>query len=138
MRRNVERTYYDIDGSSPLALSTAHRKQSMMKFVVAYLTVVVVMSVVCFVSYGLDKRKAATGGQRVPERTLHVLAFLGGWPGGLLGQRRFRHKTKKIPFRIVFWALVFLHVVIVGAVAYAIFNGPHGEAGGRSQPIGKE
>lgn len=109
----------------------------MMTSVVAYLCLVVVMSVVCYVAYGVDKRRASTGGQRVPERTLHLLAFLGGWPGGLLGQRQFRHKTKKIRFRIVSWAVVFLHFVIVGAVAYAIVNAPHGEAGGLNHPIGK-
>lgn len=94
----------------------------MMIFVVAYLCLVVVMSVVCYVAYGLDKRRASTGGRRVPERTLHVLAFLGGWPGGLLAQRQFRHKTKKLSFLIKFWLLVVLHVVIVSAAAYVFFS----------------
>jgi uncharacterized membrane protein YsdA (DUF1294 family) len=55
----------------------------------------------------------------VPERTLHVLAFCGGWPGALLGQRQFRHKTSKMSFLIVFWSLVMLHVAIIGAIAYS-------------------
>ena len=109
----------------------------MITAVVIYLSLVVVMSAVCFVAYGLDKRQASTGGRRVPEHTLHLLAFLGGWPGGLLGQKHFRHKTKKIRFCIVFWVVVVLHVGIVIAVAYAVVNAPHGEAGGRNQPIGK-
>lgn len=86
--------------------------------IVIYLGVVLVMSVVCFAAYGLDKRRAINGGRRVPERTLQVLAFLGGWPGALMGQRQFRHKTKKLAFLIVFWLLVMLHVAIVGIVAY--------------------
>src|SRR4051812_9186491 len=90
--------------------------------VLAYLGLVAVMSGACFVAYGLDKRRATRGGRRVPERTLHLLAFLGGWPGALLGRRQFRHKTKKVPFRIVFWAVVVLHV---GAVAYAVAGSPH-------------
>jgi uncharacterized membrane protein YsdA (DUF1294 family) len=88
----------------------------------AYLIVVAVMSLVCFIAYGLDKRQAANGGRRVPERTLHLLAFLGGWPGALLGQRQFRHKTQKVKFRIVFWMVVVLHVGIVSAVAYALIT----------------
>ena len=86
----------------------------------AYLIVVAVMSLVCFIAYGLDKRQAANGGRRVSERTLHLMAFLGGWPGALIGQRQFRHKTQKVPFRIVFWIVVVLHVGIVCAVVYAL------------------
>lgn len=87
-----------------------------------YLSIVFVMSVVCFAAYGLDKRRAGNGGRRVPERTLHVLAFLGGWPGAMLGQRQFRHKTKKLSFLVVFWFVVILHVAIVGTAAYALFG----------------
>jgi uncharacterized membrane protein YsdA (DUF1294 family) len=42
----------------------------------------------------------------VPERTLHLLALLGGWPGAILGQRHFRHKTRKVSFLFAFWAVV--------------------------------
>ena len=86
----------------------------------AYLIVVIVMSVACFIAYGLDKRQATNGGRRVSERTLHLMAFLGGWPGALMAQRHFRHKTRKATFRIVFWIVVVLHVGIVGAVTYAL------------------
>jgi uncharacterized membrane protein YsdA (DUF1294 family) len=83
-----------------------------------YLSIVVVMSVVCFAAYGLDKRRAGNGGRRVPERTLHILALMGGWPGAMLAQRHFRHKTMKLSFLIVFWLVIVLHVVIVGTAAY--------------------
>jgi uncharacterized membrane protein YsdA (DUF1294 family) len=56
----------------------------------------------------------------VSERTLHLMAFLGGWPGAYLGQRQFRHKTQKMSFRIVFWILVVLHVGLVAAFAHAL------------------
>jgi uncharacterized membrane protein YsdA (DUF1294 family) len=86
----------------------------------AYLLVVAVMSLICFIAYGWDKHRAVNGGRRVSERTLHLLAFLGGWPGAYLGQRQFRHKTQKTSFRIVFWILVVLHVGLVAAVARAL------------------
>lgn len=91
-----------------------------MEIAAAYLVVVVVMSLACFIAYGLDKRQAANGGRRVSERTLHLLALLGGWPGALIGQRQFRHKTQKLTFRVVFWLVVVLHIGIVGAVTYAL------------------
>jgi uncharacterized membrane protein YsdA (DUF1294 family) len=33
---------------------------------------------------------------------LHALAPLGGWPGALLAQRLFHHKTLKMSFQLVF------------------------------------
>jgi uncharacterized membrane protein YsdA (DUF1294 family) len=91
----------------------------MMSVAAAYLAVVAVMRLACFVAYGVDKHRAVTGGRRIPEHTLHAMAFLGGRPGALLGQRRFRHKTRKLSFRLVFWAVVLAHVGLVSAAAYA-------------------
>jgi uncharacterized membrane protein YsdA (DUF1294 family) len=68
---------------------------------------------VCFLAYGLDKRRAAADRWRISEATLQWLAFLGGWPGGVLGQRMFRHKTQKLPFQFTFWLIVSLHVPLV-------------------------
>jgi len=94
----------------------------MIPSLVGYLSLVAVMSAISFVAYGLDKRRAVNGGRRVPERTLHLLAYLGGWPGALGGQRQFRHKTRKLSFLIVFWCVVALHVATVGGAAYAFLN----------------
>lgn len=48
--------------------------------------------------YGLDKIAARNGWRRIPEFILHLLALLGGWPGAVLAQRVFRHKTENAPF----------------------------------------
>jgi uncharacterized membrane protein YsdA (DUF1294 family) len=90
--------------------------------ILAYLGFVLVMSVACFVAYGWDKRRSVNGGKRVSERTLQTLAFLGGWPGALVAQRQFRHKTKKVRFLMLFWALVALHVAIVGLIGYILIG----------------
>lgn len=68
-------------------------------------------SAASLVTYAFDKRRAARGGRRVPENTLHLLALAGGWPGALLAARLFRHKTRKLSFRLVLWAVIALHVV---------------------------
>ena len=60
-----------------------------------------VASVVTLVVYGIDKRAAQRGLWRVPEGMLHALALLGGWPGALLAQRLFHHKTLKMSFQLV-------------------------------------
>jgi uncharacterized membrane protein YsdA (DUF1294 family) len=74
------------------------------------------LSAIAFLAHGLDKRSAARGTCRVRERTLHLLAAAGGWPGALLGMRVFRHKTRKLSFRLVTAAIVLLEL---GAAAFA-------------------
>ncbi len=86
--------------------------------IAAYLGLVATTSLVSFTAYGLDKRRAATGGRRIPERTLHALDLIGGWPGGWLGQRRFRHKTRKLSFQIAFWLTAAAHLAAVAVLAY--------------------
>ena len=56
------------------------------------------MSAISFLLYGLDKRASMRGGWRTSETRLHLVELLGGWPGALLAQRVFRHKTRKQPF----------------------------------------
>ena len=73
-------------------------------------------SVVSFGLYGWDKRAAQRGNWRVTERTLHLWALLGGWPGAWLAQRQFRHKTQKVSFRVLFWLTVVLHCAAVVGV----------------------
>jgi uncharacterized membrane protein YsdA (DUF1294 family)/cold shock CspA family protein len=59
-------------------------------------------SVVGFALYRADKSAAERGAWRIPEANLHAIALLGGWPGALVAQRMFRHKTTKQPFRTIF------------------------------------
>jgi uncharacterized membrane protein YsdA (DUF1294 family) len=47
----------------------------------------------------------------VSENTLHLLELVGGWPGALLAMKLFRHKTRKLSFLLVTWAIVALHGV---------------------------
>ncbi|WP_407059638.1 DUF1294 domain-containing protein [Novilysobacter defluvii] len=79
-----------------------------------------VLSVVAFLMYWADKSAAQRNARRTPENTLHLVALLGGWPGALLAQHRFRHKTVKQPFQSVFWMTV---VVNVAAASWLVLSG---------------
>lgn len=68
-----------------------------------------VMSVIAFALYGHDKKQARTQGQRTPEKRLHAAELLGGWPGALVAQQVFRHKTRKLSYQAVFWLVILLH-----------------------------
>lgn len=83
----------------------------------ALLGVYALLSIITFAVYGQDKSAAERGRWRTPESTLHLLSLAGGWPGALVGQRVFRHKTRKQPFRTVFWLTV---VANVAAVAWLL------------------
>jgi uncharacterized membrane protein YsdA (DUF1294 family) len=72
-----------------------------------------------FLMFGLDKRAALNERQRVPEKTLHLLSLAGGWPGALLARPLFRHKTRKQPFRTVFWLTVVVNLVAVGVFLFS-------------------
>jgi uncharacterized membrane protein YsdA (DUF1294 family)/cold shock CspA family protein len=71
-----------------------------------------VMSVVSFVQYWHDKNSAQQGRWRTPENTLHVVELAGGWPGALVAQQIFRHKTRKASFQLVCWLIVIAHQVV--------------------------
>ena len=57
------------------------------------------INLVGFVSMGVDKRRARRRKSRVPERTLFLLATVGGTLGILVGMKAFRHKTQHNSFR---------------------------------------
>lgn len=85
---------------------------------VAYLGSTVLFSLLAFCAMGLDKRRAGTGKRRISEATLHTFELLGGWPGSLLGQRTFRHKTSKLTYKAVFWGIVGVHLLLLGWMVY--------------------
>ena len=78
-----------------------------------YLAATLLMSIVAFAAFGIDKRRARLDKNRIPEKRLHLYALLCGWPGALLGQRWFRHKTVKLSFRVVLWLIVTLHTILI-------------------------
>src|SRR3546814_16638625 len=61
------------------------------------------LSFLSYLMYWLDKEAAQGGARRIPESTLHLVDLLGGWPGALIAQQQFRHKTVKASFRFAFW-----------------------------------
>jgi uncharacterized membrane protein YsdA (DUF1294 family)/cold shock CspA family protein len=69
-----------------------------------------VASVACFAGYGLDKMAASQKQWRVSETILLLIGLVGGWPGGILGQEVFRHKTQKKTFRTLFWMSVAINM----------------------------
>ncbi|MBW9108902.1 DUF1294 domain-containing protein [Microbacterium trichothecenolyticum] len=72
-------------------------------------------SVVAFAAYGIDKVAARRQANRISEQTLLVLGLVGGWPGALVAQQVFRHKTRKRSFRRAFWGTVGVNILALAA-----------------------
>ena len=76
-------------------------------FLLLYL---VLINLLGFVLYGVDKAKSKGRGRRIPERVLLWVARLGGGLGCWMGMMLFRHKTKHnrfmaiVPLWTVLWA----------------------------------
>ncbi|GGM08616.1 DUF1294 domain-containing protein [Pseudomonas asuensis] len=66
-------------------------------------------SLLAVLFYWHDKHSALKNQRRIPENTLHLLELAGGWPGGLIAQQVFRHKTRKVSYQAAFWIIVLLH-----------------------------
>ena len=62
--------------------------------ILAYAGWLVLLSIIAFIAYGVDKRKAKKGKWRTKEKTLLLLSFLGGAFGGFPAMLVFHHKTK--------------------------------------------
>lgn len=74
------------------------------------IAIYVVVSLVAFLAYALDKSAAIQKRWRTPEGTLLFIGLACGWPGALLAQQLLRHKTSKPSFVAAFWLTVLLNV----------------------------
>ena len=65
----------------------------------ALLYYLIVVNILTFAVYGIDKWKAKQGSWRISEATLLMLAVIGGTIGALLGMQVWRHKTMHKKFK---------------------------------------
>lgn len=80
----------------------------------------IICSIFSFIQMGYDKRKAIKRQWRVPEKSLWLLALIGGAPGAFLGMIVFRHKIKKTKFVIGFTLLMVIDIVIYSSIHYEL------------------
>ena len=81
-------------------------------FLLLYL---ILINLLGFVLYGVDKAKSKGRSRRIPERTLLWVARLGGGLGCWLGMMLFRHKTKHTRFMILvpLWTALWAAAVVL-------------------------
>ena len=91
--------------------------------IIAYAAYLVLLSLIAFIAYGVDKKKAKSGKWRTKEKTLLLLSFLGGAYGGYPAMLIFRHKTKLEHWYFTFVNIlgIILHIALIVCLLF-IFN----------------
>ena len=79
-----------------------------------YNYLLVVINVVTFFMYGIDKWKARKAKWRIREAALLGLAVLGGSVGAWIGMRVWHHKTLHKKFRYGVPAIIVIQLLLVG------------------------
>ena len=73
----------------------------------------IVINIVAFFVYGIDKWKAKNSKWRISEATLLILAIIGGSIGALLGMRIWHHKTMHKKFRYGIPAIIIIQLILI-------------------------
>lgn len=88
----------------------------------ALLYYLIVINILTFAVYGIDKWKARKAMWRVREASLLMLAVLGGSIGAWLGMKVWHHKTQHKKFRYGIPAIIIIQLVIIGYFLYLQLN----------------
>ncbi len=76
------------------------------------------VNMLTFVIYGIDKWKAVHNAWRISEKTLILLAALGGAAGAYAAMQTFRHKTKHKKFTAGVPVMLAVQIMLLAAVIY--------------------
>lgn len=82
------------------------------------LSYLIVISIVAFILYGIDKYRARRAQWRISEATLLLLAVLGGSVGAWLGMKVWHHKTMHnkfkygVPLIMLFQAIFAVYLLV--------------------------
>ena len=80
-----------------------------MKYFAIYLLIV---NAIGFLLMLIDKRKAIRHRWRIPEKTLFLIAAIGGSVGSIMGMYTFRHKTKHLQFTLGMPAILIVQLIL--------------------------
>lgn len=73
----------------------------------------IVINIIGFFIMFIDKRRAKMGYWRIPENTIFVVTAIGGGIGTIAGMYIFRHKTKKLRFKVGLPFLLIMDILFI-------------------------
>ena len=90
-----------------------NRRKGVLDMTQAIVYILIVINVLTFVVYGIDKWKAKNGNWRISEATLLILAVIGGSIGALLGMKVWHHKTMHKKFKYGLPLILLAQIVLI-------------------------
>lgn len=79
----------------------------------ALICYIVVINLVSFMMFGIDKYKARRGQWRISEATLLAVAAIGGSIGARMGMKVWHHKTLHSKFRYGVPIILLVHIALM-------------------------
>lgn len=90
---------------------------------VMIIAVLVVVNLIAFIMYGIDKMKAKRDAFRISEAMLILIAALGGSVGAMMAMTVFRHKTQHKKFTLGVPLILLVQLVLaIGGYIYYLMN----------------
>ncbi len=86
-----------------------------MKYLLIYL---LAMNIIGFAIMGIDKSKAKKNKWRISEKTIFVIALLGGSIGVKMGMQQYRHKTQHKKFVYGIPSIIIIQLIVALFAAY--------------------
>lgn len=91
------------------------KDKEVMQMIDWFVLYVFCLNIFGYILMGIDKRRARKGAYRISERTLWIIALLGGTVGMIVGMYIFHHKTKKWYFK---FGIPFFMLLQISSVFY--------------------
>lgn len=77
-----------------------------------FLGYLILINIITFIAYGVDKSKSRNKQWRIPESTLIFLGLIGGAIGGLMAMVIFKHKLSKKSFYMGLPLIIVLNIIM--------------------------
>ncbi len=83
------------------------------QYIAYFIIYLIIINLIGILIMYIDKKKAKYGRWRIPEKTLLIVALLGGSIGTIIGMHTFRHKTKKLKFTLGFPTILISEIIVI-------------------------
>lgn len=90
-------------------------KDNHMQILCIFFIYLLIMNLISFILFGVDKKRARCHRYRIPEAVLFIAALLGGAFGGIISMNVFHHKTNKTKFSVGMPLILLIHIVMIVA-----------------------
>ncbi|WP_312815856.1 DUF1294 domain-containing protein [Sedimentibacter sp.] len=81
----------------------------------------IIINLISFIIFFIDKQKSKKDRWRIQEKTLHTLSYIGGVFGSIASMLLFHHKTKKPDFVIITIIALMLNLFVLYKLKEMLF-----------------